>query len=42
MKQLRVPIDEVGQVIRNVCNRVSKWEDIVAKYPAFEAVKKEK
>ena len=42
MKQLRVPIDEVGQVIRNVCNRVSKWEDIVAKYPAFETVKKEK
>ena len=42
MKQLRVPIDEVGQVIRNVCNRVNKWEDVVAKYPAFEAVKKEK
>ena len=42
MKQLRVPIEEVGVVIRNVCNRVTKWEEVVAKYPAFEAAKKEK
>ena len=42
MKQIRVPIDEVGTIIKNVCNRAEKWEDIVKKYPAFEPAKKEK
>lgn len=41
MKQIRVPIDEVGTIIKNVCNRNEKWEDIVKKYPAFEQAKKE-
>ena len=41
MKQIRVPIDEVGTIIKNVCNRIDKWEDIVKKYPAFEPTKKE-
>ena len=42
MKQIRVPIDEVGTVIKNVCNRIEKWEDIVKRYPAFEQAKKDK
>ena len=41
MKQIRVPIDEVGTVIKNVCNRIEKWEDIIKKYPAFEQAKSE-
>jgi len=41
MKQIRVPIDEVGTVIKNVCNRIEKWEDIIKKYPAFEQTKSE-
>jgi glycyl-tRNA synthetase len=41
MKQIRVPIDEVGTVIKNVCNRIEKWEDIITKYPAFEQAKSE-
>ena len=36
MKQIRVPIDEVGIVIKNCCNRTEKWEDIIKKYPLFE------
>ena len=36
MKQIRLPINEVGNVIKNCCNRIEKWEDIVKKYPAFE------
>ena len=42
MKQIRVPIEEVGIIIKNVCNRSEKWEDIIKKYPAFEQPKKEK
>ena len=41
MKQIRVPINEVGTVIKNVCNRIEKWEDIIKKYPAFEQAKSE-
>ena len=40
MKQIRVPIDEVGIVIKNCCNRIEKWEDILKKYPLFEEIKK--
>lgn len=40
MKQVRVPIDDVGVIIKNCCNRIEKWENIVQKYPAFEAGKK--
>ena len=40
MKQIRVPIDEVGPVIKSVCNRIETWENVVKKYPAFEAPKK--
>ena len=36
MKQIRVPIDEVGIIIKNCCNRIEKWEDIIKKYPLFE------
>ena len=36
MKQVRVPIDEVGIIIKNCCNRIEKWEDIIKKYPLFE------
>ena len=39
MKQIRVPIDEVGVVIKNCCNRIEKWEDIIKKYPLFEQEK---
>ena len=39
MKQIRVPIDEVGVVIKNCCNRLEKWEDIIKKYPLFEQEK---
>ena len=42
MKQIRVPIDEVGTVIKNCCNRIEKWEDIIKKYPSFEEQKKDK
>ena len=41
MKQIRVPINDVGTIIKNVCNRLEKWEDIVKKYPAFEQAKKD-
>ena len=36
MKQIRVPINEVGIIIKNCCNRIEKWEDIIKKYPLFE------
>lgn len=42
MKQIRVPIDEVGGIIKSVCNRIETWENVLKKYPAFEATKKEK
>ena len=41
MKQIRVPINEVGNIIKNVCNRLEKWEDIIKRYPAFEQAKKD-
>ena len=41
MKQIRIPIDDVGIVVRNVCNRNETWEEVVKRYPAFEAGKKE-
>ena len=39
MKQIRVPIDQVGTVIKNCCNRTEKWENIIKKYPSFEEEK---
>ena len=39
MKQIRIPINEVGLVIKNCCNRLEKWEDIIKKYPSFEEKK---
>ena len=42
MKQIRVPIDEVGTVIKNCCNRIEKWDDIIKKYPSFEEQKTDK
>jgi glycyl-tRNA synthetase len=36
MKQIRVPINEIGTIIKNVYNRIEKWEDIIKKYPLFE------
>ena len=42
MKQIRVPIDDIVVVLRNLCNRIEKWEDVMKKYPIFEAKKDEK
>ena len=39
MKQIRVPINEIGTIIKNVYNRIEKWEDIIKKYPLFEFTK---
>ena len=41
MKQIRLPINDIGIVCRNLSNRVEKWEDIMKKYPLFESAKKE-
>jgi len=40
-KQIRLPINDIGIVCRNLSNRIEKWEDIMKKYPLFEAAKKE-
>ena len=42
MKQIRIPIDDIGIVLRNLCNRIEKWEDVMKKYPIFEAKKDDK
>ena len=36
MKQIRVPIPDIGNIIKSVYNRTEKWEDIVKKYPLYE------
>jgi len=36
MKQIRIPIDDVGVVIRSVVNQLESWENVVKRYPAFE------
>jgi len=42
MKQIRVPISDVGLICKNLANRIEKWEDVILRYPAFEAKKEEK
>ena len=42
MKQIRVPIPDVGLLCKNLANRIKKWEDVILRYPAFEAKKEEK
>jgi glycyl-tRNA synthetase len=42
MKQIRVPIPDVGLLCKNLANRIEKWEDVILRYPAFEAKKEEK
>ena len=42
MKQIRLPINDVGIVIKNCCNRIEKWEDIIKRYPLLEEEKNQK
>jgi glycyl-tRNA synthetase len=42
MKQIRVPIKDIGDICRNLSNKIETWEDIVKRYPLFEAKKEEK
>ena len=42
MKQIRVPIKDIGDICRNLSNKIETWEDVVKRYPLFEAKKEEK
>ncbi|MCQ2819485.1 MAG: glycine--tRNA ligase [archaeon] len=42
MKQIRVPIDDLGTICRNLGFKLETWENIMAKYPLFEAKKEDK
>ena len=35
MKQLRIPIDDIGIVIKNICNRKEIGDSVMKKYPLF-------
>jgi len=37
MKQIRISLDSVAQLLVDLVNRKIKWEDVVAKYPAQES-----
>ena len=39
MKQIRVPIDDIGTICRNLSNKIETWEDMLKKYPLFVAKK---
>ena len=41
MKQIRVPIEEVGNLLRLITNNVESWESVIKRYPAFEHKEKE-
>ena len=36
MSQVRIPIDEVADVVRNLAFSKNEWSDVEAKYPKFE------
>ena len=35
-------VPDVGLLCKNLANRIEKWEDVILRYPAFEAKKEEK
>ena len=35
--QVRIPIDEIGQVLANLCNSITPWADVYEKYPKVES-----
>ena len=39
MKQIRVPIDDIGEICRNLSNKLCTWDDMLKKYPLFVAKK---
>jgi glycyl-tRNA synthetase len=36
MKQVRVPINEVAPVLKQLCELTQTWEQVLAKYPVYE------
>jgi glycyl-tRNA synthetase len=36
MGQLRVPVEDIADVIRNLATSRQEWKDVAAKYPKFE------
>lgn len=36
MEQVRLPLSEVGQTVKNIVTNRTKWADVLAKYPKFE------
>jgi len=39
LKQVRISIDEVAQVLRDICNDIKSWNDVLKHYPLFEFTK---
>ena len=35
--QVRIPIEEIGQVLANLCNSITPWADVYEKYPNMES-----
>ena len=42
MKQIRVPIDDLGSICRNLAYKTETWDSYLKKYPLFEAKKDDK
>lgn len=40
--QIRVPIDDLGSILRSLSNKLDTWENIMTKYPLFKAKKDDK
>jgi len=36
MKQIRVPIEDLGKLLSDLCNGIRSWQDVMSSYPAFE------
>lgn len=36
MTQLRIPLDDIADVVRNLSYSKTSWEEISSKYPKFE------
>jgi glycyl-tRNA synthetase len=36
MTQLRIPLDEIAEVVRDLSFSKAEWSDVAAKYPKFE------
>lgn len=36
MNQVRIPIEDVAEVVRNLAFSKAEWADVEAKYPKFE------